>query len=103
MIYFCCLVQKEKNYLTNIQELVASVFQEEHVQRSNVFRCEVSLSHSVKETILLHQTNRTFVNKLQRILGGLKFSLLRDKISFCSKKFAANHESKNTFCMVYSV
>ena len=72
MIYFCCLVQKEKNYLTNIQELVSSVFQEEHVQRSNVFRCEVSLSHSVKETILLHQTNRTFVNKLQRILGGLK-------------------------------
>lgn len=93
----------KKNYLTNIQEFASSVFQEEHVQKSDVFRCEVSFSHFVKETILLPQTNRTFVNKLQRMLGGLKFSLIRDKISFCSKKFAADHESKNTFCMVYSV
>ena len=28
--------------------------------------------------------------------GGLRFSLVRDKISFCSEKFAADHESKNT-------
>ena len=45
------------------------------MQKSNVFRCEVSFSHFVKE-ILLPQTNRTIVNKLHRILGGLKLKSL---------------------------